>query len=82
MDSWFSCDCGRQIDKNVLIGNGLQLLIPVELIDDDFRNKPAPELLSCILREARLVLRCSACGRLHVVDESGRKEPETYLPEP
>jgi hypothetical protein len=67
--------------KNVLGGAGLQLLFPVELIDDDFRNKPAPELLSSILRESRLVLTCGACGRLHVVDESGRQEPETYVPE-
>ena len=82
MDSGFACDCGRQMPKSVLSGAGLQLLFPVELIDDDFRNKPAPELLSSILRESRLVLTCSACGRLHVVDETGRQEPETYVPEP
>jgi hypothetical protein len=82
MDSGFACDCGRQISKDVLSGAGLQLLFPVEFIDDDFRNKPAPELLSSILRESRLVLTCGACGRLHVVDEHGRQEPETYVPEP
>jgi hypothetical protein len=81
MDSWFVCDCGLKIQKNVLHGSRLQLLFPIELIDDDFRNKPAPELLSSILRESRLVLTCSACARLHLV-ESGRQELETYLPEP
>lgn len=82
MDSWLVCDCGRQINKKVLSGSGLQLLFPVDLIDDDFRNKPAPDLLSAILRESRLVLTCGTCGRLHVVDESGRQEQATFLPEP
>jgi hypothetical protein len=81
MESWLACECGRQIQKDLLAGGGLQLLFPIDLIDDDFRNKPAPELLSLILRESRLVLTCGSCARLHVVDESGRQEPETYVPE-
>jgi len=81
MSSWFVCECGNRIGKNLFAGNGLHLAIAEEALDHDFSDRSAEELVDQLMFQARLILTCTSCRRLYILDEWGRTELQVYVPE-
>lgn len=67
MSSWFQCDCGNSIHKNLFAGAGVSFLVHEDLLDVDIKSLSAEELRLQVT-DCPKVLRCAKCLRLYILD--------------
>ena len=78
MSSWLHCPCGKLIHKNMFCGAGVALLVPEAVLDADFTGVTAEAFINTTLQPQPMVLECSVCQRLFVVDELGKNPLRVY----
>lgn len=69
MASKILCSCGTVLRINLYEGHGLNLLVP-EALTENTNLKSSDELLDQIVLSSKVVVECSSCGALSVVDNS------------
>ena len=82
MGSWVRCKCDSLVHKNLFCGTGISLIVTENTLDEDVSNISANDFVSSLIQSSVMLLKCSNCGRLIILDEKkGKYEIQFYLPE-
>jgi hypothetical protein len=81
MGSWLTCQCGGLIHKNLFCGTGISIAVTEAFLDQDFQDTSAQDLVSQMILQMDLLLKCKTCGRLVVLNEKETGKLEFYRKE-
>lgn len=81
MASWFRCQCGELLHKNLFAEANLALVVDEAFLDQDHSGKTADELVGGLVLKSRRLLNCGTCGRVQIIDETAARPDETYVRE-
>lgn len=70
MGSWIRCKCDSLIHKNLFCGTGVSLVVSEDTLDTSDPDTPADQLISKIIYESEMLLKCKNCGRIILLRES------------
>lgn len=79
MSSWYLCECGQQIHKNLFAEAGVKLVIEDTVLDQFDDQKSASQLAEEIVRRSSVFIECAICGRIAIFRKNG--ETESYSKE-
>lgn len=70
MGSWIRCKCDSLVHKNLFCGTGVSFAVPEDTLDTSDPDTPADQLISKIIYESEMLLKCKNCGRIILLRES------------
>ncbi len=70
MGSWIRCKCDALVHKNLFCGTGVSFAVSEDTLDISDPDAPADELISKIISESEMLLKCENCGRIILLRES------------
>ena len=80
MGSWVRCKCNQLVHKNLFCGTGISLIVEEDYLDESRPTQSAEDLISEMIRTRKMLLECTNCNRIMVLDEL-RGEVKFYQPE-
>ncbi|MGE8499634.1 MAG: hypothetical protein ACN6O6_19190 [Pseudomonas sp.] len=70
MGSWIRCKCDALVHKNLFCGTGVSLAVSEETLDISDPETPAEQLISKIIYDSEMLLKCENCGRIMLLKET------------
>lgn len=70
MGSWVRCKCDHLVHKNLFCGTGVFLIATEDFLDIERPDKSAEQLVSELILNGPMLLRCGNCGRIIILKES------------
>ena len=82
MGSWIRCKCDQLVHKNLFCGTGISLVVTEDFLDIERSTETADDLISEITHKSEMLLKCSHCGRLILLNETKEScEIRFFLPD-